>query len=91
MAEQNNLETAKAALIELCKDFNSQEYASEQIKTLMYMLGDALLTLEEDEFDPEHVRNKTFQVTYLMWFLTALQEKVKLISEYEDRIKQNKS
>lgn len=91
MKDQEHLESEKAALIELCKEFNFNEPASEVIKSLMYMLGDALLSLEDDEFEPEYVRDKAFQVTHLMWFLTALQEKVEKVEMYEDRIKQNES
>jgi hypothetical protein len=87
MINLKNLESEKAALIELCKDFNQEAFAAIPIETLVGLLNHAL---QDEFFNPEYVRDTTYRVTSMIKFIATLHESVELINHIESLIEQSK-
>lgn len=86
MPKQNNLESRKAKLIELCKDFDQQASAAVPIDTLVELLN---IALEDEGLAPKFVREATYRVTKIITFISSLHETVEGINRLESLIEKS--
>jgi len=83
------IEEAKANLIKLCRDFYSEERASDRISLLTDITSGCFAPNDEEgnAYEVKYVIETNYRINLIMIFLAALQEKIERIKTFEHRLK----
>lgn len=83
------IEDAKADILKLCDDFNSEDNASGRISMLSDITGCCFGQKDEvgNKYKIEYVLSTYYRVNQIMVFLAALRENIERIETFENRLK----